>query len=113
MVITGSSLFVEPGTHQQVLKALVAFPNVTYHVKSESGTELVVNLEAPDHEGLEVLCEKLKKCIPQIVEINHLYVSFEEEVDKIKMRSVNAIHSGGDCTPPFNPEGKPLWGKRG
>ncbi len=82
MVITGSAILVEPGADDEVLRALEGFPEVTFQVKSESGTELVVNFEADDHETLEDLCRRLKKEIPRIIDITHIYVNFEEEVDK-------------------------------
>jgi len=89
MVITGTGIFVEPGTDQEVLKQLEEFPEVTFHVKSETGTELVVNLEAEDNQALELLCQKLKHEIPQIVEIAHMYVNFEEEVEKIESGKID------------------------
>jgi nitrate reductase NapAB chaperone NapD len=84
MVITGSAILVEKGSRQRVLERLEDFPEVTFHVASESGTELVVNFEAEDHDALERLCDRLKDEIPQIVDITHLYVNFEEEVEKMK-----------------------------
>jgi hypothetical protein len=83
MVITGSALFIEPGSDTRVIEQLQEHPQTTFHVKSESGTELVVNLEAEDHNELENLCDELKRQIPEIVEIAHLYVNFEEEVEKL------------------------------
>ena len=82
MVITGSVILIEPDSDQEVLQALEPFPEVTFQVKSEPGTELVVNCEAHDHEALEGLCERLRAQIPQIVDITHIYVNFEEEVEK-------------------------------
>ena len=84
MVITGSAILIEPGSDNIVLKGLEEFPAVTFHVKSESGTELVVNFEAEDHAALESLCAQLMAEIPQIVDITHVYVNFEEEVDKME-----------------------------
>ncbi len=84
MVITGSAILVEPGSDRTVLERLKEFPGVTFHVKSESGTELVVNFEAEDHEALERLCARLHEEIPQIVDITHVYVNFEEEVDRME-----------------------------
>jgi nitrate reductase NapAB chaperone NapD len=83
MVITGSAILIEPGSDHAVLERLKEFPQVTYHVKSESGTDLVVNLEAEDHQELEDLCARLLEEIPQIVDITHVYVNFEEEVEKM------------------------------
>jgi nitrate reductase NapAB chaperone NapD len=84
MVITGSALFIEPGTFETVREKLKAFAQVTYHVCSDSGTELVVNIEADNHNALEELCTELKAEIPEIVDITHIYVNFEEEVEKLK-----------------------------
>ena len=82
MVITGSVILIEPDSDREVLQALEGFPEVTFQVKSESGTELVVNFEADDNEALESICEKLKARIPKIIDITHIYVNFEEEVEK-------------------------------
>ena len=82
MVITGSVILIELGSDPEVLQALEGFPEVTFQVKSEAGTELVVNFEAQDHEALEGICEKLKGQISQIIDITHIYVNFEEMVEK-------------------------------
>ena len=84
MVITGSAIFVEPGFDEQVLEDLNQYPHVTFHVKSDSGTELVVNLEAEDLHALEELCNRLKQEVPHVVDITHIYVNFEEEIQKIR-----------------------------
>ncbi len=89
MVITGSGIFIEPGTDREVLESLKGFPEVTFQVKSESGTELVVNLEAENNHALEDLCVRLKENIPQIVDIGHMYVNFEEEVEKIQAPGID------------------------
>jgi nitrate reductase NapAB chaperone NapD len=83
MIITGSALFVQPGTHDRVIEKLRQFPEVTFQAKSESGSELVVNLEAGDQGALEVLCNALKDTIPEIIDVTHIYVNFEEEVEKM------------------------------
>jgi nitrate reductase NapAB chaperone NapD len=83
MVITGSALFVEPGTHERVIEKLRRFPEVTFQAKSESGAELVVNLEVDDQGALEALCNSLKEEIPEIIDVTHIYVNFEEEVEKM------------------------------
>ncbi len=83
MLITGSALFVEPGSDEEVQERIKGYPEVTFQVRSESGTELVVNLEVEDHRALENLCMELKEKIPQIVEITHIYVNFEEAIEKI------------------------------
>jgi hypothetical protein len=44
----------------------------------------VVNLEAEDHGELEKLCRQIKEEIPQILDIAHIYVNFEEEVEKME-----------------------------
>jgi len=82
MIITGSVILIEQDSDREVLQALEGFPEVTFQVKSGSGTELVVNFEADDNEALESICAKLKDRIPQIVDITHIYVNFEEEVEK-------------------------------
>jgi nitrate reductase NapAB chaperone NapD len=82
VIITGSAILIEPGSDEEVLRALKAFPEVTFQVKSESGNELVVNFEADDPEALEDVCERMKERIPKIIDITHLYVDFEEEVEK-------------------------------
>lgn len=89
MVITGSALLIQPGADTAVLERLRQFPEVTFHVKSESGTELVVNFEAEDHDSLERLCSRLKEAIPEIIEIAHVYVNFEEEIEKIKSGKID------------------------
>jgi hypothetical protein len=86
MVITGSALFIKPGSYEEVLERLKEFPEVTFQVASESRTELVVNLEEENQGALEALCDRLKEAIPQIVDINHLYVNFEDEVEKMTGR---------------------------
>jgi hypothetical protein len=83
MVITGSAIFVRPGSADDVIERLVAFREVTFHVKSDSGTELIVNLEAEDLQALEALCTLLQDSIPQIIDISHLSVNFEEEVENL------------------------------
>ncbi len=82
MIITGSALFIEPETHERVIEKLHEFPEVTFQTMSESGTELVVTMEADDHGALEALCNSLKEQIPEIVDVTHIYVNFEEEVEK-------------------------------
>lgn len=83
MVITGTAIFVEPGSFEKVQGELRSFPEVTFCVASESGTELVVNMEADNHYALEELCGRLKARIPEIIDITHVYVNFEEEVEKL------------------------------
>ena len=83
MVITGSAMLIKPGYAEKVLARLRGFPEVTFQVKSKSGLELVVNFEAEDHEALEKLCKDLQESIPEIVDIAHVYVNFEEEIEKI------------------------------
>ncbi len=89
MIITGSALMIKPGSDAAVLERLQQFTEVTFHVKSASGTELVVNLEAEDHDSLERLCSRLKETIPEIIEIAHVYMNFEEEIEKIKSEKID------------------------
>lgn len=86
MVITGSALFIKPDSYVEVLERLKEFPQVTFQVAAESRTELVVNLEEENQGAVEALCDRLKEVIPQIVDINHLYVNFEDEVEKMTER---------------------------
>ena len=83
MIITGSALFIEAHSSDTVLEKIKRFPAVTFQVMSDSGKELVVNLEAEDHNSLECLCRELRTEIPEIIEIAHIYVNFEEEVEKM------------------------------
>ena len=84
MVITGSVLLIQPGSDQAVLARLKAFPRVTFHIQSQSSLEMVVNLEAENMTALEHLCTLLRQGIPEILDIAHVYVNFEEEVEKIE-----------------------------
>ena len=90
MIIKGSALLIQPGSEEAVLTRLKDFPAVTFHVKSESGAELVVNLEAPDTGALDDLCDELKRRIPEIVDIAHLYVNFEDEIIKLVSGNMDA-----------------------
>jgi nitrate reductase NapAB chaperone NapD len=83
MIITGSALLVRPGAAEAVIARLAEFPEVTYHACSENGTELVVNFEAQGGDDLTWLCENLKKMVPDIIDISHLYMNFEDEIEKI------------------------------
>jgi nitrate reductase NapAB chaperone NapD len=87
MVITGSALFIEPASYESVLKQLKEFPEVTFQVVSDSMTELVVNLEAESQGELEDLCDRLKSQIAEILDITHMYINFEDEVEKIVSES--------------------------
>ena len=89
MVITGSALFIEPGSDQRVIRRLSSYPGVTFQVQSETGTELVVNMEAEDLDALERLGAQLKHDIPEIVDISHICVNFEEEIAKIEAGEVD------------------------
>jgi nitrate reductase NapAB chaperone NapD len=84
VVISGTALFIQPGSSASVIARLHDFPAVTFHVQSEAGTELVVTVEAHDFNALERICDDLKQGIPQIVDIAHVYVNFEDEVEKIQ-----------------------------
>jgi nitrate reductase NapAB chaperone NapD len=102
MIITGSALFIEPETSDIVLEKIGRFPGVTFQVMSESGKQLVVNLEAEDHEALESLCRDLRSAIPEIVEIAHIYVNFEDEVEKMAAAETAVEEQvGGDDSTTF------------
>ncbi|MBI5570117.1 MAG: hypothetical protein HY914_09240 [Desulfomonile tiedjei] len=83
MIVTGSALFIQAGMWETVLARLKEFPEVTYQARSDSGAELIVNFEADDHAALEALCDRVKHAIPEIIEIAHMYINFEEEIEKI------------------------------
>jgi nitrate reductase NapAB chaperone NapD len=84
MIITGSAIMVRSGTDKSVERKLEAFPQVTFHGKSNSGTDLIVNFECGDQEELESLCRTIRDSIPEIVDIGHIYVNFEDEIEKMK-----------------------------
>jgi hypothetical protein len=84
MIITGSALFIRPGSYEAVRENLREFPEVTFFAVSESHTELVVTIEAQDHSDLDRLCKDMQEKIPEIVEIAHLSINFEEEIEKIQ-----------------------------
>lgn len=84
MVITGSAIFVQPGSDRLVVERLKHYPHLTFQAKSDAGTELVVNLEAEDLDELENLSCQIKNEISEIVDIAHIYVNFEEEIEKIQ-----------------------------
>jgi nitrate reductase NapAB chaperone NapD len=83
MVITGSGILVEPGSAEEVIARIGNLPGVTFQASSESGSELVVNFEAETLSELERFCLELKANTPGILDIVHLYVNFEEEVQEI------------------------------
>ncbi|MEW6347893.1 MAG: hypothetical protein AB1646_02430 [Thermodesulfobacteriota bacterium] len=87
MIITGSAILVRSGSSQGVIEALEAVPEVTIQARSDSGTELIVNLEADDSTALDDLCARLKRSIPAIVDISHVSVHFEDEVERMIGRS--------------------------
>jgi nitrate reductase NapAB chaperone NapD len=84
LVITGSAIFVRPQDNERVLKRLREFPQITFHVSSQCGAELIVNFEAENQETLEKFCTLLRCSIPEIIDIGHIYVNFEEEIDRMK-----------------------------
>jgi len=84
MVITGSVITVSPGSDIVVEEKLRSFPQVTFHGKSDSGMDMIVNIETDNHQELESLCLKIKDAIPEIVDIGHVYINFEDEIQKIE-----------------------------
>ncbi|MGD9817303.1 MAG: hypothetical protein AB7V04_01250 [Desulfomonilaceae bacterium] len=84
MVITGSAIFLSPNDSGLVIRRLREFPQVTFQVASESGSELIVNFEAKNQDELEILCRKLRDEIPEIIDIGHIYINFEDEIDHLK-----------------------------
>lgn len=89
MVITGSALLIKSGSLEIVLDKLKKFPGVTFYASSDTATELVVTLEAEDHQALDQLCTDLTGNIPEILNITHVYVNFEEEVEKAQTGRVD------------------------
>lgn len=75
---------VRSGTDLVVQHKLKAFPQVTFHGKSDSGMDLIVNLEADNHDELEGLCQEIKDSIPEIIDIGHICINFEDEIEKIQ-----------------------------
>jgi nitrate reductase NapAB chaperone NapD len=84
MIITGSALFIRSESYEEVVEGLKLFPEVTFHAASDSRTELVITIEANDHHDLERLCTDMQEHIPGIVEVAHLSINFEEEIEKIR-----------------------------
>ncbi len=83
MIITGSALFVEPDKSEKVKQGLAGFPEITFHCESQSSLEMVVTIEAEGTRDLDRICSELKSRMPEIVDIAHLYVNFEDEVERI------------------------------
>lgn len=81
MVITGSAIFVNPRNSVHVQERLREFREITFHVCSSCGSELIVNFEVENQTALEKFCSHLKTRIPEIIDIGHIYINFEEEVD--------------------------------
>lgn len=84
MIITGSALFIKRESYDDVLEGLKLFPEVTFHAASDSHGALVITIEANDHYDLERLCRDMQEQIAGIVEVAHLSINFEEEIDKIR-----------------------------
>jgi nitrate reductase NapAB chaperone NapD len=89
MIITGSALLIEPGSAAEVLERLKRYPQITFHAESEAGTELVVTFETEHHRSLEDLCRELKSEIPDIIDISHVYVNFEEEIERMQAGEID------------------------
>lgn len=87
MIITGSALFVESGSSEEVKEALSAFPEVTFHGESRSSQQIVITIEADGIRDLDRICSQMADEIPEIIDIAHLYVNFEDEVEKIRGRA--------------------------
>jgi nitrate reductase NapAB chaperone NapD len=96
MIITGSAIMVQSGTDEAVEHKLLSFPQVTYHGKSESGMDLIVNIEADNHNDLETLCREIKDTIPEIMDIGHIYINFEEELEKIQSGTWSNYYTTSD-----------------
>jgi nitrate reductase NapAB chaperone NapD len=68
---------------ERVKSGLSRFPEITVHGQSDSSSEIVITIEALSAGDLDRICEELKREISGIVDIAHLYVNFEEELEKI------------------------------
>lgn len=84
MIITGSAIFVSPKDSEQVLQRLQEFSQITFQVASDNRSELIVNFEAKNQDELERFCENLRTDIPEIIDIGHIYINFEDEIDYLK-----------------------------
>lgn len=83
MIITGTAILVQNGATRDVIRSLKNYPEVTFQVHSECGTELIVNMEADDQRSLEALCARIRHDIPQVMDIAHVYFHMEDEVEKL------------------------------
>lgn len=83
MVITGSVIYVRPQDSDPVVRKLAEYPQITFHVGSDDGSELIVNFEVQSQLELEPFCRMLKTEVPEIVDIAHVYINFEDEVDSL------------------------------
>jgi|GEM_PF-2295770 len=83
LVITGSVIYVRPQDSDPVVRKLTDYPQITFHVGSDDGSELIVNFEVPSQDELEPFCQMLKTQIPEIVDIGHVYINFEDDVDSL------------------------------
>ena len=89
MVITGSAIFVNPQDSGLVTRKLSEFNQITFQVASESGSELIVNFEAENQDELDEFCRYLRAEIPEIIDIGHIYINFEEEIEQLKVLSAD------------------------
>lgn len=83
MVITGSVIYVRPQDSDLVVRKLADYQQITFHVGSDDGSELIVNFEVESQDKLEPFCTMLKIQIPEIIDIGHVYINFEDEVDSL------------------------------
>jgi nitrate reductase NapAB chaperone NapD len=82
LIITGSALFIEPDSSKRVKSLASEFPEVTVYAESQSGSEIIITIEADGEMDLDRICNELRARIPEIVDIAHLYVNFEDEIEK-------------------------------
>jgi hypothetical protein len=81
MIITGSAIFIK-SPDAELIRCIRKFPGVTFQAQSDAGDEIVVNFEAENHADLEILCADLKRQFPDIIDITHIYINFEEDAEK-------------------------------
>lgn len=96
MIITGTALLIENGATSDVIKRLKNYPEVTFQVHSECGTELIVNIEADDQRSLDALCARIKQEIPHVIDIAHVYFHMEDEVEKLTSAAQDHPSSNND-----------------
>jgi nitrate reductase NapAB chaperone NapD len=87
MIITGSVIFIRPGTYENVVKRIAKYSEITLQAQSDIGTEIVVNFEADNLDDLERLCLRIRNELSEILDISHVYMNMEDEVEHLLKQS--------------------------